>query len=201
MYKKIGILISIAFASVFLLIIVCDAIVSSHARGKTFDKVEDVPRNKVGLLLATSPITAEGVRNLYFDGRIEAAVRLYRHDKVDYIIASGGDYSPNGYDEPASIRDSLVRQGVPEGAILLDYDGTRTLNSIRKAREVYRLDSLTLISQEYHNERAIYLAEEYGMKAIAYNARTPELLGKWIKNRGREYLARVKMFIDLLKGK
>lgn len=185
---------------VFIVIIVCDVLVTSNAKARTFDDVSDVPHNKVGLLLATSPITPQGEHNYYFDNRVKAADELYKAGKVDFIIASGGDYTqaqPNGCDEPSAIRDSLVARGIPENRIVLDYDGTRTLNSIAKAREVYDLDSLTLISQKYHNERAIYLADKHGLHAVGYNAAPSPVRSKRIKNTLREYLARVKMFIDV----
>jgi len=85
--------------------------------------------------------------------------------------------------------------------LYFDYDGTRTLNSIVKAKEVYKLKNVTLISQEYHNERAIYLASQYGIDAIGYNAKPSHILTKRIKNESREFLARVKLFIDMIVGK
>lgn len=185
---------------IFFIIILCNITISINAKGRTFDRIEDMPYTKVGLLLATSPITPYGEHNYYFDYRIKATKELFLNKKIDYVIASGGDYSSkhNGCNEPISIRDSLIKQGIPDTVIILDYDGTRTLNSIVKAKKIYNLDSLTIISQQYHNERAIYLADRWGIKTIAYNAKTPDILNKWIKNKGREYLARVKMFIDLL---
>jgi len=176
-------------------------IVSWNAAGRTFDKAEDVPTRKYALLLATSPITRSGLHNFYFDNRIKAAYELYKAGKVEFIIASGGDYTrsqKNGCDEPKAILDSLVTRGIPAQNIILDYDGTRTLNSIVKAKEVYKLDSLTLISQQYHNERAIYLADRHGLHAIAYNAAPSPIRRSRIKNTARECLARVKMFVDLL---
>ena len=88
---------------------------------------------------------------------------------VSYIIASGGDYSDreNGCDELTAMRDSLTVYGIPDSVITLDYQGVRTLNSIVKAKYIYKFDSLTIISQKYHNERAIWLAEHYGLHAIA----------------------------------
>lgn len=191
---------AICLLVVFIVIIVCDVLVTSNAKARTFDDVSDVPHNKVGLLLATSPITPQGEHNYYFDNRVKAADELYKAGKVDFIIASGGDYTQeqaNGCDEPSAIRDSLVARGIPENRIVLDYDGTRTLNSIAKAREVYDLDSLTLISQKYHNERALYLADKHGLHAVGYNAAPSPVRSKRIKNTLREYLARVKMFIDV----
>lgn len=88
---------------------------------------------------------------------------------MSYIIASGGDYSDreNGCDELTAMRDSLTVYGIPDSVIILDYQGLRTLNSIVKAKYIYNFDSLTIISQKYHNERAIWLAEHYGLHAIA----------------------------------
>ena len=175
-------------------------IVVWNASGKTYDNVEDIPHNKVGLLLATSPITPGGAHNFYFENRIKAADELCKAGKIDFLIASGGDYrqsQKNGCDELGAIRDSLVARGVPNERIILDYEGLRTLKSIAKAKQVYNLDSLTLISQKYHNERAIYLADRYGLVAIGYNAKHSPVRRNRIKNTLREYLARVKLFIDL----
>ena len=159
-----------------------------------------IPQNKVGLLLGTSPVTPQGEHNYYFDNRIYATVELYEQGKIKQIIASGGDYSnrENGCNELTAMRDSLVARGVPDSVITLDYQGLRTLNSVVKAKDIYNLDSVTIISQKYHNERAIWLAGHYGIHAIAYNASTPNITDKRIKNISREFLARVKMFLDVL---
>lgn len=195
-------LLIIAVAVIGVAIIGCYIVVSGNANGKTYEMAKDVPYNKVGLLLGTSPITPQGEHNYYFDNRIQAAAELYHNGRISHIIASGGDYSrENGCNELTAMRDSLIAHGVPENVITLDYQGLRTLNSIVKAKEIYGLDSITIISQKYHNERAIWLAEHYGLNAIAYNASTPDITDKRIKNISRELLARVKMFIDLAIGK
>lgn len=107
-HKKIIGLFAISALSVLLVIIVCYYIVVVNASGKTYDNVEEIPHNKVGLLLATSPITPGGAHNYYFENRIKAADELYKAGKIDFIIASGGDYTQsqkNGCDEPEAIRD------------------------------------------------------------------------------------------------
>lgn len=182
----------------------CYGVVSCKASGRTFNNVNDIPHNKYGLLLATSPITPAGAHNFYFDNRIKATDQLFKAGKIDYIIASGGDYTQNhefGCDEPAAIRDSLVARGIPEDRIILDYEGTRTLNSIVKAKKVYKLDSVTLISQKFHNERAIYLSDKNGIYAIGFNAEPSHVQHSRIKNTFREIFARPKMFIDIVFGK
>lgn len=191
----------------FLLIIgvatICDLSVTHNAKGYMYDNVDSIPHRKVGLILGTSPIsTWNGRRNYYFDYRIKAGADLYKAGKVDWIVVSGGDYrnSENGYDEPIAMRDSLMKQGVDSARIVLDYDGTRTLNSIAKMRDVYCQDSIIIISQKYHNERALYQAKHLGTDAIGFSAKTPGRRLSWWRNRGREVLARVKLFIDLIRG-
>ena len=142
-HKKIIKLFAIGTVCVLIVIIVCHYIVVMNASGKTYDNVEEIPHNKVGLLLATSPITPGGAHNYYFENRIKAADELYKAGKIDFIVASGGDYTQsqkNGYDEPSAIRDSLVARGVPIERIILDYDGTTTSNSTYKARQIFKLD-------------------------------------------------------------
>ena len=154
------------FGSMILAIGTCYALVSANANGRLYDAVDEVPYCRYGL--------------------------LFKSKKIDRIIASGGDYA-DGCNELTAIRDSLVMKGVPADSIVLDYQGTRTVNSIVRAKEL--TDSVTLISQKYHNERALYLADHHGLYARAYNAETPKLIGKKIKNISREFLARVKMMI------
>lgn len=203
MKKRIILCISLVCGIFIISLCICYALVSLNASRRTYEDVNEIPHNKYALLLATSPITPGGTHNFYFDNRIKAADELYKLGKFDYIIASGGDYTKDhkfGCDEPAAIRDSLVARGIPEDRIILDYDGTRTLNSIIKAKQVYKLDSVTLISQKYHNERAIYLSDKLGMYTIGYNAAPSHIRRNRIKNTIREIFARPKMFIDLVIG-
>jgi SanA protein len=202
--KRILICCSAVVAIIAIIEVSCNLSVAFKARGRIYDKVSDMPHNRVALLLATSPITPRGGHNFYFDNRITAAYDLYANGKVDYIIASGGDYRDvhaYGCDEPKAILDSLVARGVPSKRIILDYEGTRTLNSIVKAKQVYQLDSATIISQPEHNARAIAIADHYGLYTVAYSAAPSHIRRSRIKNTIREYLARVKMYLDFVIGK
>lgn len=179
--------------------------VSWNASGLTFDNAKDVPAHEYGLLLGTSPITPRGKHNYNFDNRINAAAELYRAGKIRKIIASGGNYTRDengklvkyGCDEPKAMRDSLVAKGVRPSDITLDYDGTRTIYSIAKARDVYKLDTVILISQKYHNERAIRQAEHYGLTAVGYNAPPSHITINKLQSTLRETFARVKLYGEL----
>lgn len=208
MKRKILYIIIALIAILVAVILGCYLSVDYNANGRTFDNVADVPKHEYGLLLGTSPITHQGAHNFYFDNRIKAAVELYKTGKVKKIIASGGNYwydengNPvkNGCNELRSMQDSLVKYGVPRENIILDYDGTRTLNSIVKTKEVYGVDSCVIISQQYHNERAIKQADHYGLRAVGYNAAPSHIRRNRIKNQARELLARVKLYLDLWFG-
>lgn len=203
---KMAVLITLCcvVGAILAVILFCDGFVVGNASGRTYDNVEEIPHNKYGLLLGTVPVTPEGEHNYSYENRMIAAEELYKAGKIDTIIASGGisrKGTPFEIDEPQSMKDSLIARGVPAEKILLDYEGTRTLKSIQNAKNRYNLDCMTLISQKYHNERAMFLADRKGIATIGYNARQTPVLYKKIKNGGREYLARVKMFIDLAREK
>ena len=190
------------FAVVCLaLMLVCNHIVVNFAKGKVFSEIDSIKYNKVGLLLGTTPqARITKITNYFFIYRIDAAEQLYKAGKIEKILISGDEDSLDGINEPECMRDSLVARGVPASAIILDGKGYRTINSIINANKVFGLKSFTIISQEIHNERAIYEAEHLGLDVEniqAYNAEMPKARRAFITSI-REYFARVKMFIDLL---
>jgi len=172
--------------------------VENYTKDKTFVNTATIPKNKVGLVLGTTKILSNGRINLYFKYRIDATVELYEAGKIDFVLVSG-DNGRKDYDEPTDFKNALVERGIPENKIFLDYAGFRTLDSVVRAKEIFGQESITIISQEFHNERAIYLAETHGLKAIGFNAE--DVFGKrGAKVQMREYLARTKVFVDMLFG-
>ncbi|MGM9722581.1 MAG: vancomycin high temperature exclusion protein [Prevotella sp.] len=185
----------------FGIILICNVTVVINAQGRTFDRISQIPAREIGLLLGTSPITPQGGHNYYFDNRIKATAELYHAGKIKKILVSGGDYTAtekHGCDEPTAMRDSLVAYGVPDTCIIEHWKGWRTLNSIKAVKDLYDFDNITIISQKYHNERALYQADHIRINAIGYNAEPSPIRRNRIKNTIREYFARVKLFIDLL---
>lgn len=164
----------------------------------TYTDAHSVPRKKVGLLLGTSKNLRNGRINYYYRYRIKAAVELFQAGRIRYILISGDNGSKN-YNEPVMMMNDLVSQGIPQNRIYLDFAGFRTLDSMVRCKEVFHEDDIVVISQQFHNERAISIAHWLGMKAIGYNA-------KDIKGRGgrfvriREKLARIKVLIDIIFG-
>jgi SanA protein len=148
------------------------------------------------LVLGTARRLVEGGLNPYYTHRIQATVDLFQAGKIEYVLVSG-DNGSIYYNEPTTIKKDLIEQGIPEDRIFLDYAGFRTLDSMVRAKVIFGLDSVTVISQEFHNKRAIYLARKKGLEAIGFNARDVSA-DQGLKVRSREYLARVKVFVDLV---
>ncbi len=179
-----------------LIILLSNFIINSSTQGKTFSNIDEVPANRVGLVLGTSNKLVGGQPNPYYSYRIHAALALFKAKKIDFILVSG-DNGTQYYNEPETIKKDLVAGGVPTEKIFLDYAGFRTLDSMVRAKEVFGLDRVTIISQKFHNERAIYLAEKKGLTAVGFNAE--DVSGNnGLKVHVREYFARVKVFIDLV---
>lgn len=179
-----------------LIILLSNFIINSSTQGKTFSTIDEVPANRVGLVLGTSNKLVGGQPNPYYNYRIDAALALFNAKKIEYILVSG-DNGTQYYNEPETIKKDLIAGGVPTEKIFLDYAGFRTLDSMVRAKEVFGLDRVTIISQKFHNERAIYLAEKKGLTAVGFNAE--DVSGNnGLKVHVREYFARVKVFIDLV---
>ncbi len=190
--KKIILFLSSIFIALAVFIVHCNYEVVSASRGRTYDNIEDLPYNRVGVVLGTSKYIVGGGLNRYYENRMKAARDLFFRGKVDYLLVSG-DNALIEYNEPMRMKRSLVKLGVPQEKIYLDYAGFRTLDSMVRAREVFGLEKFTVISQKFHNERAIYIGEKFGIDIVAYNAKNPNRT----RIRRREVLARVKACLDV----
>ena len=197
--KKVKKIFLYSIAFILALLWICNYTIDKAAEGKTFFNTTDIPKNRVGLVLGTSNKLSNGQPNPYYQHRIKATIALYKASKVDYILVSG-DNSSKYYNEPKTFKKDLIAGGIPEEKIYLDYAGFRTLDSVMRAHSVFGLNSVTVISQEFHNERAIYIAQQKGLNAVGFNAKGVEGSSK-AKMYVRESFARVKVFIDLIINK
>lgn len=167
---------------------------AAHAgKGVLFDNLDDVPKQKVGLVFGCSEKLGKR-DNLYFKYRIEAAAELWRAGKVELLIVSG--LREKYYNEPDKMMKALVLAGVPAENILCDYAGLRTLDSVLRANKTFGYNDLTLVSQKFQNERAAYIAQANKIRVYGYNARDVEGYAAR-KTEDREVLARVKMWLDV----
>lgn len=198
--KKITLILFIGLLFIVSTIMLCHYIVVWNANGKIYTKIEDIPASDIGLLLGTPPQTRYGgMSNSFFNYRIDAAEALYKAGKIGYLLISGDDNSLNGLNEVQCMKDSLIIRGIPASVIFLDGKGLRTFDSVVRTNTLFGVKSFTVISQKFHNERAIYLAEHLNLdieKVQAFNAKSPTSKLSLLTYL-REYLARVKMFMDI----
>lgn len=177
---------------------ISDKAIEDAIQGRIFSDEGTVQKHKVGLLLGTSKLLKDGRTNLYFQYRIDAAVTLFENGKIEHVLISG-DHGIDTYNEPLDMQNELIRRGIPESNIHLDYAGFRTLDSVVRAKEIFGQRSFIVISQRFHNERSVYLAIQNGIDAIGFNAKDVDpILG--FKTNAREKLARVKAYLDVLFG-
>lgn len=194
--RKWKVVLAILLALAVITIIVSNVTVSHWSRGRCHTKTESVPSGRVALLLGTSRLGRHGNLNPYFVYRIDAAAKLYHSGKIRKILISG-DTRRKGYNEPEDMRNALIAKGVPDSCIVLDYAGFRTYDSMVRAKKVFGQDSLIVVSQHWHNERALYIAHRIGVEADAFDAKDRTGFTT-IRLTVREWLARTKMAIDLL---
>ncbi len=179
-------------------ILISYKIVEVSTKTRLYDDIETIPSNKVGLLLGTSKYLKSGTVNLYYKYRIEAAAALHKAGKIEYVLISG-DNRTKAYNEPITMLKDLIKAGVPPECICLDYAGFRTFDSVVRSKAVFGQNSITIISQPFHNKRALFIAKYKDIDAIAYNAQ--KVSTKYgFKTNLREVFARCKMVIDFLLG-
>ncbi len=196
MLKKYYKIIFLLFIVVISVIICIDFWVSKDVENQLYNEIQSTPYNRVGLLLGTSKFAKGGKQNLFYKYRINAAVALFKSGKIDFILVSG-DNSEETYNEPKQMRKDLIKQGVPSNRIVLDYAGFRTLDSVVRCKKVFGVNEVTIISQQFHNERALYLANRRNIKAIGFNAqKVSYTYSKLVFFR--EKFARVKLLWDIL---
>lgn len=183
--------------AVFIIVftVFCNELVERSTKARLFTRVEDVPPHDVGLLLGANIHWRYSDTNLYMKYRIDAAVALFKAGKIKRILVSGDNHTSN-YDEPTTIKTVLLQYGVPDSCITLDYAGFRTLDSVVRCKWIFGQNNVLIISQEFHDARALFLADAYGLKADAFCAKD---VGKsrGLRTKLREYLARVSAVLDV----
>lgn len=162
--------------------------INADTRSQIHAGTASLPKRKVGLVLGCA-------RNIYFFHRVNAACQLYKTGKIEYILVSGDNHVAT-YDEAGAMKTSLIKYGVPEDRIVCDYAGFSTIDSMVRAKEVFGLVQFTVISQEFHVKRALFIANRKHMDAVGFCAKDVEsTMG--LRTQIREQLARVKTILDL----
>lgn len=132
--------------------------------------------------------------------RLDAAIEVLRAGRSTKILVSG-DYSSRYYDEARAMQNYLVRRDVHADAVVLDHAGFSTYDSVWRAKNVFDVQSMIIVSQDFHLPRALFIAHELGLEAVGFSAsRVPLSREQSFRSEWREPLARMKAVYDLLKS-
>lgn len=174
--------------------VACNWWLISRATPHMTRDVNNVAKHEFAIVLGTSPGT-KGAPNIFFTNRIATTAALWRAGKVKRIIVTG-DNRRKDYDEPTAMMNALAEQGVPESAILRDYAGLRTLDSMFRAASVFKITHAIIVTDDWHLPRSLFLAEHAGIEATGVSSRDVS----WRhspQTRIRETLSRVKAMLDI----
>jgi SanA protein len=156
-----------------------------------------LPKNDVGIVLGTSSYTREGEPNPQFQGRVLAAIQLYKMGKIKHVIVSGAN-PDSTYNEPRRMWQELTKAGVPSKDITMDFAGLRTLDSMARAQRVFGLQRVTVITQRYHAYRAVFLGKKFGIRVAAFVAPFGAGRDYGRRNPVREIFARAWAVLDIV---
>lgn len=195
--KKIarGVLIAAVLAA--SLAIFADIYVFCTGSRGIYETARDLPQADAVLVLGAA-VYRDGRMSAVFADRAKTALEIYRHGAVPKILVSG-DHSKDDYDEVNIAKEFFLQNQVPSEDIFVDYAGFNTYDSAKRAKEIFRVDSLIIATQEFHLPRALYLARQAGIEAHGVKAdRHRYNLGFY--NTLRENGARIKAFWRVVSG-
>jgi len=176
----------VAFANIHIL---------TQNSSRLFTHTNDTPARDIALVLGASSKLSDGRPNPHFTSRIDAAAQLFHAKKVRHLLVSG-DNGRASYNEPHAMRDALIARGVPAESITCDYAGFRTLDSVVRARRIFGAEKLTIVTQRYHNTRALAIARHEGIDAIGFCSPDVNLRDS-LRTELREVIARAAIIVDL----
>nr|WP_054874122.1 ElyC/SanA/YdcF family protein [Oxobacter pfennigii] len=162
---------------------------------------EEVPEADAIIVLGAL-VFPDGNVSLMLRDRLTTGYELYEKGKAQKIIVSG-DHGRKDYDEVNTMKDFLKAKGIPGDDIFMDHAGFNTYDSLYRARDIFQVRKIIIVTQKYHLMRALFIARELGIEAYGVSADKRIYNGVMLKNELREIAARNKDFFTakLIKPK
>ncbi|TCK01514.1 SanA protein [Volucribacter psittacicida] len=195
--KRFCVLMLALLSLCFALLILVDQAISFYVRKQIYQDISSLPYRPYGVVLGTAKYVAKNTPNLFYHYRLQAAEQLFKQHKVDYLLLSG-DNRTLQYNEPRTMYRDLRQMGIPAEFLYMDFAGFRTLDSIIRADQVFKAHSITIITQKFHCERALFIAKYHHIDAICFAADYPD---SYSLVRVREFFARLLALWDLFTKK
>ncbi|MFW0837976.1 MAG: SanA/YdcF family protein [Candidatus Komeilibacteria bacterium] len=152
--------------------------------------------NQQAALVLGAKVWNNGNLSDIFKDRINTAIDLYNKGEVEKILVSG-DHGQTDYDEVNTAKEYLLDNGVRLEDIFLDHAGFDTYDSLYRARDVFKAESLVVVTQNFHLPRALYISNKLGLDSCGVSADLHKYLGETTRNR-REILAKVKAWLNII---
>lgn len=181
----------IALLFLALLIMLVPLMMRTLEASSTYTDINAIPTTDVALVLGASVV--HGKPSPILEARANAAVQLFLAGKVQKILVTG-DNSALTHDEVTPVRKYLLDAGIPPTAIFLDHAGFDTYSSMYRARAIFDAASVTVVTQDFHEPRALYLAHALGLRAYGFDAEGSGTMEDYV----REIPASVKALFDLV---
>jgi len=182
-------------AAILAIMIAINVWMVVSTKNQLFTSIDDVPYNEVGLVLGTSNKNRNGSKNIFFAERMSTTANLLKNGKINKVIVSGDNRSKY-YNEPLMMKTALIELGVSKEKIMMDTAGFRTIESIKNVEKEFGLKKITIITQEFHGYRALYISNYFHLNAQVMSTRRLPLKDSG-NVRIREFFARIKAFLDL----
>ncbi|SJN44325.1 SanA/YdcF family protein [Luteococcus japonicus] len=181
--------------------------VGSAGRVHTVDELAEQDNAADVAVVLGAQVHPDGRPSRYLRARLDRAVELQRRGLVKVILVSG-DNSTSHYDEPTAMKRYLVEAGMPEGKVVIDYAGFDTYDTCVRAKRIFGLERVVLVSQGYHLPRAVTTCRMVGVDAVGVGDWSVQRIGPmdgvpvlwrlgWSRFAGRELPANVKMLWDV----
>ena len=186
-------------AGIILVIgILINIYIENVTKNYIYSDINDVPKSYTGLVLGAF-VSERGTPSYVLRQRLDKAVELYKAGKIERILVSG-DHGKKNYDEVNGMKEYLLKNGVPLKDIFLDHAGFDTYSSMVRAREIFEVDSVIIITQRFHLTRSVYIARKKELNAFGVVANTDNKYEN-LYNKGRDKISRVKAFFDVALGR
>ncbi len=183
-----------------LFLLFCCFLLSANVYFETrhfrFDDIAKISNQKVAIIFGAR-IYSNNNPSPFLKDRVNGGIKLYQQGKVQKLLMSGDNHIKD-YDEVTTMKNYALSKGIPADAIVLDYAGLSTYETCYRAKTIFGVNSAILVTQDYHEPRAVFTCRKLGIDAIGFGqpdwSRYPEIKTRTLL---REYLAHIKMYIDL----
>ena len=205
--RKVAVFTALIITLVIAAILGCSAYVTAAANGEIvgaldshddiFTKEEIEAYREIDpecILVLGASVLSDGTPSDMLRDRLDAGIALYRAGAAPKLLLSG-DNGQVEYNEVAAMLEYALAAGVPEEDVFLDHAGFSTYESVYRAKAVFRVDRMLVVTQRYHLYRALHGCRAMGIEALGAGADQQKYAGREMREL-REVLARDK---DLVK--